>query len=245
VLVTAPDLLDKMCCGAVSGGIKFCTLGADACLFTTHSKKVSVLPGAIYISTGRQSAFSFHHAPVTALDEGQVERLLEERHSKAEWIRLLMGLNQGAAAEAEGHGAAVAGAASVLNAVTPERKRKVRYEDEADLPGVQTLARGKVGVSLKESFESEGELAILPSEDSAEMDTSDKVSVMWSQWSSVVSLIQRLGGNLRVLKSMVAEDFLDVDTKVLNINASVGTPPGGSDCEECGTIWDGLIWVNS
>jgi hypothetical protein len=67
VFVTTLDLLDGMCLGAMAGSVKFYTLEALACSFTTHSKKVGVCPEAIYISTGHQSAFTHHYAPVALL----------------------------------------------------------------------------------------------------------------------------------------------------------------------------------
>jgi len=149
VFVLLPDQADKMCLGAVAGGIKFCTLDAGMCSFSTNSKKVEVTPRAIYISTGRQSAISHHFAPVDLLTQDQIDRLLEERHSKEEWIRLLLGLTKDASSPGTLKAGTVMGTMSVLDAVTPGRKRKVRYEDEADLGGTQTPARAKAGLSLR------------------------------------------------------------------------------------------------
>jgi hypothetical protein len=135
VFVLLPDQADKMCLGAVAGGIKFCTLDAGMCFFSTHSKKVEVTPRAIYISTGRQSAFSHHFAPIDLLTQDEIDRLLEECHSKEECIRLLLGLTKDASSLGTLKAGAVMGTMSVLDAVTHGRKRKVRYEDEADLGG--------------------------------------------------------------------------------------------------------------
>jgi hypothetical protein len=52
------DLIASLCCGAVAGGVKFCTLNSSSCTFTSHvAKKVAVTEGDIYISTGRNSTF--------------------------------------------------------------------------------------------------------------------------------------------------------------------------------------------
>jgi hypothetical protein len=156
VFVATPDLLDKMCLGAVAGGVKFCTLDETSCTFSTHAKKVAVRAGSIYISTGRQSAFAHHYAPTVSLSSEQLEGLLEERHTKEEWIRLLLGLRQGSDGVDVGSSPGATNPVNVLNGVTPGRKRKVRYEDELRL-GTQTPSRGGLGVSLKDSFDSEGE----------------------------------------------------------------------------------------
>ena len=81
-------LLASLCCGAVAGGIKFCTLGAESCTFTMHSKKVEVHVNSLYISMGRNSA------PVDALTQDQLSHLLEEAHSKDEWVRLIWEFNE-------------------------------------------------------------------------------------------------------------------------------------------------------
>jgi len=73
-----------MCCGAVAGGVKFCTLGAKSCNFTTHHKKVEVFQDHVYVAAGRNSAFSFHHAPISVLASDQLDVLLQEQHSQAE-----------------------------------------------------------------------------------------------------------------------------------------------------------------
>jgi hypothetical protein len=65
-----PDLINSLCCGAVGGGIKFCMLGSGVCSFSTHSKKVHLEPGHLYISMGHNSTFTHHHAPALVLSQG-------------------------------------------------------------------------------------------------------------------------------------------------------------------------------
>lgn len=82
--IMIPELYDGLCCDAVAGGVKFCTLGVGVCTFSTHSKKVVVVPDHLYVSTGCQSAFTHHHAPTTSLSSAQLSTLLKERHSREE-----------------------------------------------------------------------------------------------------------------------------------------------------------------
>jgi hypothetical protein len=82
--VMTPDLHDSLCCGAVAGGFKFCTLGAHACTFSTHVKKVTPLPNHIYVSTGRNSAFTHHRVPGDVLAPDHVHELLKEYHTPKE-----------------------------------------------------------------------------------------------------------------------------------------------------------------
>ncbi len=98
---------------------------------------------------------------------------------------------------------------------------------------------------MRESFEGESELVILPSEESADFEVDDKVSAMWAQWSQVITTLQRLGGGLCNLKSLVPEDFAEVESKMLGIEAVLGQQPETKDFEDCGTLCDGLVLMNS
>jgi hypothetical protein len=86
LFIMSPDLKRSLCLRAVSRGLKFCTLGASHCTFTTHSKKVDVVEGDLYLSAGRNSGFSNHHIPKTVLMNEQLRLILQERHTKDEWV---------------------------------------------------------------------------------------------------------------------------------------------------------------
>ena len=205
--VVKPELRSTMCCGAVAGGVEFCTLGAEACTFTTHSKKVEVHADSLYISTGRNSAFTHHHAPVAVLTQEQLTRLLEEAHPKEEWVRLIWGFNQ---ALVDGQSARPSQApeiVSVLDTVTPGWKRKVRFNDDALATILFTPAKA-IGEDRSSSFDSK--LVILLSEDSTEMNPEDKLASMWAQWNTMVGVLNRMGSNLQTLQSLVSEDVLDI-----------------------------------
>jgi hypothetical protein len=127
--VVTPGLLAMMCCGTLAGGVKFCTLGAKSCNFSTHHKKVEVLQDHLYVAAGRNSAFTFHHAPIRVLALDQLNVLLQEQHSQADWVRLLHALNQSISEEEQAQLAPDdLSKMSVLEAVTPGRKRKVKYD---------------------------------------------------------------------------------------------------------------------
>jgi hypothetical protein len=93
VFVLTAELVQDMCCGAVSGGVKFCTLGASKCTFSSYHKKVAVLSDELYIAAPRNTAYSSHHVPVRLLSEGQLMAVLREQHPKDKWVRLLHALN--------------------------------------------------------------------------------------------------------------------------------------------------------
>jgi hypothetical protein len=76
------DLHCLLCLGAVSNGLKFCTLGADQCSFTVHSKKVPIEVGALYIVSGRNSAFAWHSIKAGLLLSEQRSAVLAEKHTR-------------------------------------------------------------------------------------------------------------------------------------------------------------------
>ena len=239
--VLTPDLNAVMCCGAVAGGVKFCTLGEQSCSFTTHNRKVEVSPGHVYIAAGRNSAFTFHHAPADALSVDQLGKLLQEQHSQSEWVRLLRGLNQ-AIAEADGANGRRSGQdPSVLETVTPGRKRKARYELPPGMGPTLTPTREDPRESLQDSFEEE--LVILSSEDSADLSEEGRLRSISHQWDTVVNLVGKLGAGLRALKVSVGEDLYDLDSKLLALDAALGASPGRFGLEECGSAWDGIALV--
>jgi len=55
---------------------------------------VPVLASHIYISTGRNSALTNHHASVAALSPLELQALLQERHTEKGWAQLLQVLRQ-------------------------------------------------------------------------------------------------------------------------------------------------------
>jgi hypothetical protein len=245
MFVTTPELLDLMCCGAVAGGVKFCMLRSSECTFTTHSKKVEVASDAIYISTGRNCAFSHHHAPVSRLEDSQLPLLLSEQHSKEDWIRLLRGLNQAMNVDEEGGLAQVPKQVSILEAFTPRRKRKARYEEPILGDGDSLfLTPGKRDQGRGSRDSGDDELVILPSEDSEDQGPEEHLVIIIAQWGQVVGAINKIGSSVHALRGTMSEDIGDLESKLLDVDARVGTLPLQGGFEDCGTLCDGLsqLW---
>jgi hypothetical protein len=59
-------------------GLKFCTLGADQCSFTSHSKKAPTEVGALYIASIRNSVFTCHCIQANLLSSPQLSSMLAE-----------------------------------------------------------------------------------------------------------------------------------------------------------------------
>jgi hypothetical protein len=88
VVLMKPEFLRSLCLGSVSKGLKFCTLGAEACTYYTHSKKIKVVPEDLYIMADNKSAFANHHIPASLLCSDQLATILTEQYTKYEWVRL-------------------------------------------------------------------------------------------------------------------------------------------------------------
>ncbi len=73
------DLQCTLFLGFVGNGLKFCTLGAEKCAFTTHTKKVRVDVGSLYIASVRNSAFLHYAIPSSLLSPTQLTTILKER----------------------------------------------------------------------------------------------------------------------------------------------------------------------
>jgi hypothetical protein len=88
---------------------------------------------------------------------------------------------------------------SVLNAVTPGRKRKKRYNELSDstLPDLD-------GSNKSVLFDEE--LVIIPSVDSQDSAAEEKLAVMMGQWDMMVSAVNKLTKNLKRLKLAIGED---------------------------------------
>ena len=82
------NLKSYLCLGSVGNGLKFCMLGASQYSFVTHSKRLKVIPDALYLGSSRNSTFSHHFIEKALLSTNQLEAVLQERHSKEEWVLL-------------------------------------------------------------------------------------------------------------------------------------------------------------
>jgi hypothetical protein len=217
---------------------KFCTLGASSCSFSTHNKEVEVHKGHLYLGTGKNSAFAHHHVPSSCLTEDQLETLLQEPHSQQEWVYLIRAVN----VQAEAEVVASTRQISVLDAVTPGRKRKDRYDDTREVASVLFTPSTKLKSLGDDSLE--GDIVILPSEDSGDLPYEDRIANMVAGWDQVVTTVNKIGVSLLKLKTGVVMDLGDVEGKVLGVDARLGALPPGDVFEDCVTVSDGIALVH-
>mmetsp|Transcript_10104 Transcript_10104/g.14571 ORF Transcript_10104/g.14571 Transcript_10104/m.14571 type:complete len:742 (-) Transcript_10104:1161-3386(-) len=233
-----PDLMQTMCCGVVSKGTKFCTLGAVKCSTKAHSKKVAVFSNELYIASPRGgSAFTHHHAKTRLLSPEQLLNVLLERHTQEEWVKLLRILNTEADTEVVPPTSfnSVLLAETKVSAITPGRKRKDRYvtfQDEFFAEDRKMSGGGD-----------DTELVIIPSTSSDDIPHEDKLILMAAQWEEVTSTMNKMASFMMRLRSTIGDDIDHVEDRISSIDARIGVPIGGFD--DCITAWDGLDQLRS
>jgi hypothetical protein len=111
---------------------------------------------------------------------------------------------------------------SILDAITPGRKRKDRYEN-LSVSSKLFYGPGRYSISGSEDTE-EGDLVILPSEDLVHLPLEEKVTNVNKQLDSVVNSLQKLTGAVRQLRTAVGTDFQELESRLLGVEARLGTP---------------------
>lgn len=222
IFVTYPDMLSKLCCGMVNGGVKFCTLGVDHCSYSTHSKKVQVLPHHVYIKAGSKAAFSHHKIPVSNFSVEQLQCLLGETRSLDEWATLFSTINEKPISK------------PLQSVATPARKRKQRYAvDEGDSEGL--------GSDLRELIDTLGFIR----NETEEFEAIALPSIYLKFFEITISVLQKIVSHSDSLSFQVGEDMDQFADKLTSLFAITGSKSLPTDVDPDGllsgpTLWEGL-----
>lgn len=76
--------------------------GADSVLLFYALKEGNVPVGGLFISTGQNSAFTYHFLPTELLSPVQLSSVLQEHHTKEEWSELLHAFKAGVQSDPSG-----------------------------------------------------------------------------------------------------------------------------------------------
>jgi len=68
---------------------------------------------------------------------------------------------------------------------------------------------------------------------------------MMSQWNPVVCSLNKANAQIKSLKGMIVDDMAELEGKMLEVDARVGTAPVHGGFEDCGTVWDALSLLKS
>lgn len=221
VFVTTPEVIASICMGAVNGGVKFCTLGADTCSYSTHEKKVSVKENHIYIASTNKSAFSHHYLSTGLLTRDELTALTMETRPLEEWIQLFHSFQQ------------LPEPFDIKSVVTP-KKRKLRYEEEDE--EVNLLS------SLIQDFN-----AITSSDEDFEVFIQAKD--FYPMWDKLVRSVNSLNSKVKVLRHSTGDDLDALEGKLLVMKANIGQKPDEDSTLDnalsCPTVWDGMVFLQN
>ncbi len=220
VVLMKPEFLRSLCLGAVSKGLKFCTLGAEACTYSTHSMKIKVVPKDLYIMADNKSAFANHHIPASLLSGDQLATILTERHTKDEWVRLLHAWNaqakQGSLEVAKPSATRFSrvGSLMVSTMVTPARKRKSLYdvlENPDGDDGFPDLTATSSSFSSQTSESSDYDIVPADAASILQKDFQDlNPESLNEKWQTIMSILNRNSSFLNQLRKSFGQeiDFL-------------------------------------
>ena len=113
----------------------------------------------------------FLFAPVAALSESELSKLLQERHPKKDWVKLLHILKQEGIKKESVSGPGTSFKDSVLAYATPGCKQKQRYED----PYHPSTSGGSLR-SSSHCLSVDDDIVIIPLQDSKDLNEEEHVA---------------------------------------------------------------------
>ncbi len=236
VFEMTPNFASSLCLGSVGNGFKFCTLGASHCTFSTHSKKVSVKVDALYIAAGRNSAFANHFLESSFLSTDQLESLLQEHHSKEEWVQLFHSWKSNSAL----HGAqpnSFTASQPLMSVIKPPKRYRSDYSSDSS-QGDHENALGSM------SLESEFDVVNIPADDLRDFPQEEAFARMLLHWEDLTSNVNKCAVKIRRLQSSSQQNWESMDAKIESVDARLGQPVGSTFADNCITSWDGIGYVD-
>ena len=243
-----PELQSSLCQGVVSKGLKFCLLGAQACPHKSHQKKATLFVDHLYVAADAKSAFINHHIPSSVLSGNQLNLILNERHTKEEWVRLLHAWNSQAQEDLKPDVYSRVGALMVSTAVTPSRKKRPIYaveeEDLSDtVPGL-LAASSSLSESLSGSFEFEF-IPPVPEGGDESMGSDDKLADMLQKWDLLVGNVNKISEAFKHIRRSFGNDVDSLQDKISIVDCRVGNiPRNTTGLEDCLTAWEGISFIH-
>ena len=251
LFLLSPDIKSSLCLGLIRGGLKFCTMGAGRCNFSSHvKKKAETWDNHLYIAADSKSAFVNHHIPRSILDESQLSIILSERHTKEDWVKLLHAWNEKSLEDSkpEANPYTRVGALMVSTAVTPSRKRKAIYEvsDSSTNSSVPELLATASSLSETSSGSFDFDSIPVVGEDNSSdpVSVDDKLSDIILKWDLLVSNVNKISDAFKLLRRNFGNDIELLHDKVSLVDCRIGTLPTNSvGLEDCLTAWEGISFL--
>ena len=252
LFLLSPDVKSSLCQGVVKGGLKFCTLGAGTCSYSSHLKKKAVLDeNHLYIAADNRSAFINHHIPATILNESQLSLILSERHTKQEWGRLLHAWNEKSQEDSkpDSNPYSRVGSLMVSSAVTPSRKRKSVYDvTDSSMSGGSEPDLVAASSSLSETSSGSFYFEIIPQisvESEDEISPEEKLTDIVVKWDLLVGNVNKMSEVFKSLRRNFGNDVELLHDKISVVDCRVGSLPTNSvGLEDCLSTWEGISFLH-
>jgi hypothetical protein len=232
-----PDLLSSLCLGIVGNGLKFCTLGATQCTFTTHTKKVKVSTDTLYIASSRNSAFTHHFIGVGLLSADQRDAVLQECHSKEEWAHLFHIWKANAVTDTEMGAQTYAPVSSgvLMSTIKPVKRFRSDMVSESSLSDRDNLASF--------SLDSDVEIIDIPADDLKDLPQEEAFARILLYWDDLTSNVNKFGSLIRRLQGSLYRNMDSLDGRIDSVDAHLGICSRPSLADSCITAWDGISYV--
>jgi hypothetical protein len=235
------DVKSSLCQGLVKGGLKFCTLGAGGCSYSSHLKKKAILSdNHLYIAVDNKSAYVNHHIPTSILSENQLSLILSEHHTKEEWVRLMYAWNKKSKedSKSDSNPYARVGSLMLTTAVTPNRKRKSFYEASEASPSESVPDLVAASSSLSESSSGSVDFEVIPigsNDRDGDIPPEEKPADIAMKWDLLVNNVNKVLEVFKSLRQNFGNDMDLLHEKISEVDCRIGTIPSGSTAglEDC------------
>jgi hypothetical protein len=239
--MTVDIICHAPCFGAVGNGIKFCTLGAGQCTFSSHAKKVSTKVRALYIVVNRNSAFAPHSIQASLLSPDQLSVVLMEKHTKEEWV---FWKNQ-VGSSALGSGDRLT--QGLVSAMKPPKR--IHLEEPF---GSSTNLNFK-SFSFSENYsddpirpdEEDPGLVLLSSTSSEDKTPEEWLEDILQSWGSLVCTVSGFSMSIHAIQRNLSINLDSADAHISSLESMIGQCTEGLLKEDCITVWDALSFLHT
>jgi hypothetical protein len=191
----------------------------------------------LYISSGRNSAFTHHYAEMAVLSSVQLQEVLQERHTKEEWVQLLHSLKS--VTDNGGDSLTTMAPSDGLNEGVLQSAIKPPKRFRSDV--VASPAEGAIRSFA--SFDSEFEFVEIPLENFNNLPQEEALSHILLYWEDLTSNVNKFAKMRRHYQSMSNQNLEGMDALIMSVDARLGACPKHSLGDDCVTAWDCIMYL--
>jgi hypothetical protein len=221
----------------VGNGLKFCTLGVTQCTFSTHTKKVKVSSDTLYIASSRNSAFSHHCIGVDLLSPDQREAVLQECHTKEEWVHLfhVWKSNESTNARAGSQPNIHVTGSTLMSAIKPVKHFRSDVASDSSFSDRENFASF--------SLDSDFDIIDIPGDDLKDLPQEEAFSRILLYWDDLTANVNKFGPLIHRIQGSMYRNVDSLDSKIDSVDARLGSCSRLPLADSCITAWDGISCV--